>query len=406
MVHVQRVYDDVLAYYNSPTAKTPRSIAPAPPNRLGITPINILKRQYAATAKEVGGGDTFHPLSNVKGLYLYGGVGCGKTYLMDILFNELPTTKKRRVHFHQFMMEVHRSMHEVRQRGRTEEAQIDIIDEVAMRIVRDAEVLCFDEIVVADIGDAMIMRRLFIAFFKIGVVVFFTSNRHPDDLYKGGMNRDSFVPFIRMVKERCIVYDMQSDTDYRLSGKSANTYLCPVNSDTTAKFSQMFLDLTKGLAPQEVRLQVFGRDVVVPHAVGRVCKFSFADLCGQALSPADYTVIAKRFHTVFISNVPTFNVASSDNKRRFITLLDTFYQYKVKIVVLAEAEPHQLQRSVTDNEEMRLIQGSHTTEFGQIINSEEESFQMQRTVSRLIEMQSVQYLQSKHHGEDVDLGTN
>ena len=409
MRHVDRAYNDIMAFYNSGQInRTPRHVEIVPPNRGGETPLGFIKLKIGRDHKEAMGGDTFHPLSKVKGLYLYGGVGCGKTYMMDLLFNEIPVQKKKRVHFHQFMLDVHKKMHETRMKYRTDLAQIDVVHECAVALIRDTEVLCFDEIVVSDIADAMIMRRLFTAFFKLGVCVVFTSNRHPDDLYKGGMNRDSFTPFIRMIKERCSIYDMNSTTDYRLTGINAKTYMFPINPANEKKFNQMFLDGTKGFKPQEDVLTVFGRDVVVPRGLNGVCMFTFAELCGGSLSTADYGVISQKYHTVYIKHIPTFSVASGDNKRRFIHMLDTFYQYKVKIVCLAEAEPAKLERTlegITDPEELAMINGTKNSEFGQIINSEEETFQMQRCVSRLTEMQTVGYLNSKHQAGDVNMGT-
>ncbi len=406
MTHIERVYDDFVKYQHSSGAKTPRTIQPIPPKRLGITPISILKREEKLKAQEASGGDTFHPLSNVKGLYLYGGVGCGKTYMMDLLFKELPTQKKQRVHFHQFMMEVHRAMHEVRKLGRTADAQVDVVDEVAKRMITNVEVLCFDEVMVTDIADAMILRRLFNTFFRIGILVIFTSNRHPDDLYKGGLNRDSFVPFIRLIKERCRIHHIGSDTDYRLMGESAQTYFSPIDPANEQKFKQLFLDLTKGMPARPMALQVFGREVVVPKAVNNICWFTFAELCSGNTSPADFAVIAKRFDTIFLSHVPQFTVTSSDAKKRFIHLLDTLYQYNCKIIFLAQSPPKELELRVTDGTKEADKLAGNITEFGQIIGSEEDSFQFQRTISRLQEMHSVQYLQKKHKGEHVGLDTD
>lgn len=409
LAHVERVYDDVVKFYNSPHARQARQIAPPPPNRLGFTPISILQKQIQRDFKETTGlKETFHPLSNVKGLYLYGGVGCGKSYLMDILYNELPTTRKQRVHFHQFMLEVHKAMHHIRSQKRTKDAEVDAIDEVAMRLIANAEVLCFDEMVVSDIGDAMILRRLFHSFYRIGVVSVFTSNRAPDDLYKGGINRESFLPFIRMLKDRCVVIDIDSDTDYRLTGEAAKTFLFPITPENEAKFHSQFLALTKGLVSKEERLRVFGRDVVVPRAVGGVCRFTFAELCGSELGTADYSVIAKKYHTVFLEHVPTFSPSATDTKRRFIMLLDTLYQHKVKLVVLADAGPAELEQSnhhvgSLSSKEAMLLTGSGNAEFGLVIDTGEDSFQMQRATSRLMEMSSVGYLQSKHEAGDYGL---
>ena len=410
--HVEKVYTDLISFQKSAHSKKPRDVQLRPPNRLGMVPLHILRKQAREQLDRAAGGSNYHPLSHVKGLYLYGGVGCGKTMLMDILFNEAPIEKKQRVHFHQFMIDVHKTMHQQRLH-RTKEAQIDPFDEVAQKLVSNAELLCFDEIVVSDVSDAMILKRLFNSFYKIGVCVVFTSNRAPDELYKGGLNRESFMPFIRLITDRCVVHDMQSTTDYRLSGTDAKTYLAPINAENDAKYEKQLLALTGGMPMVERRLRVFGRDVIVPHSCKGVCEFTFAEVCGSEMSTADYSVIAKTFNTMLLKHVPALGGGDSDIKRRFLQLVDTLYQFKVKLVVYAEVAPELLESAAATNllddvrHETAGILAATTTEaeFGKIINADEGTFQMQRCISRLMEMRSQTYLEAEHAFEDVSLDT-
>jgi predicted ATPase len=263
--------------------------------------------------------------------------------------------------------------------------------------------------VVSDVSDAMILKRLFNAFYKIGVCAVFTSNRHPDELYKGGLNRESFLPFVRLLKEQCVIHDMQSTVDYRLTNSDAKTYLCPLNDENEAKFDKMFLELTKAMPPQEVVLRVFGRDVVASRAVGGVCRFDFGELCRSEMSAADYEVLAKTFHTWFIEGVPQFPHQDSDIKRRFLTLIDILYERKCKVVVYAEVEPLLLEAPPPRLEAGTGVSQKERSlfemEIGRLIDEGEGSFQMQRCISRLTEMRSTEYLQSKHQGEEVALDT-
>ncbi|RNF26006.1 putative ATPase [Trypanosoma conorhini] len=428
-----RLYDDLVRYTQSPGRAQPRRVELRPPNRLGLVPSFFLRREQEDKVRralqETGSAASaaYHPLSRVKGLYVYGGVGCGKTMLMDLLYQHAPAElMKRRVHFHHFMLDVQRTSHDVQfvakagsvalQPRRTQEAAVDLFDEVAQRLVSDVELLCFDEVAVADVAHAMILRRLFNAFYKMGLVVVFTSNRPPDELYLGGLNRESFLPFIELAKQQCVVYDMRSPTDHRLAGSDAQTYLCPLNPDNDARFNKIFLQLCKGMPATAQVLRVFGRDVRVPAACGGVCRFHFTDICNEATSSADYEVIAKTFHTVFIEGVPRFAYESSDIKSRFLHFIDALYEYHCKLVIYAQVPPLQLQES---REEYEAAQrqlaggGAHMdalTEFEResgkrLIDTSDASFQMERCISRLIEMRSREYLESPHRYEEVSLST-
>lgn len=404
MQQVQRVYDDLVAYKSSPKSNIKRDVEIAPPNRLGITPSYFMNKMASKEAARAAGASEYHPLSDVKGLYLYGGVGCGKTALMDILYHEAPFEKKLRVHFHQFMLDVHSTVHSIKKQRRTQEAAIDLFDELAQRMVTNAELLCFDELFVADIADAMIMKRLFHAFYKIGVCTVFTSNRVPEDLYKDGLNRESFLPFIRLLRERCVIYNMDSDTDYRLSGTDAQTYLAPFSPENDAKFNKMLRTITKGERMEPKELRVFGRDVHVPQACGGICRFTFAELCGGEMSVADYSVIAKTYHTMFLEAVPSLGPSDSDVKRRFINLIDELYQHKVKLIIYAEVEIKQLESEV----ERYSLAGTAPEDALNPVGSSgalEGNFQMERTTSRLNEMRTHEYLESAHKGQEVSLDT-
>eukprot|EP00388_Colpodella_angusta_P003931 GDKJ01013467.1.p1 GENE.GDKJ01013467.1~~GDKJ01013467.1.p1 ORF type:complete len:221 (-),score=11.03 GDKJ01013467.1:218-880(-) len=217
-------------------------------------------------------------------------------------------------------------------------------------------------------------------------------------------NRESFLPFIRLLKERCVVYNMDSDTDYRLSGTDAQTFLTPFSTENDEKFGKMLRAITKGdrLEPKELR--VFGRDVHVPLACNGVCRFTFAELCGGELSVADYSVIAKTYHTIFLEAVPSLGPTDSDVKRRFINLIDELYQHKVKLIVYAEVDIKQLESHV----DRYGLEGRAPEDALNPVGSSgalEGNFQMERTMSRLNEMRTQEYLESAHKGQEVSLDT-
>lgn len=437
-----RLYDDLVKYTkeNKRNPVPKRQVELRPPNRLGIIPSFFMRREQEKKVEEALSQDenaVYHPLSHVKGLYVWGGVGCGKTMLMDLLYDNAPTEiRKRRLHFHQFMLDVQKTSNTIRfkskeemqdpanrtnmvsyntsdNRRRTPDAEINLFDEVAQRMISDVELLCFDEVAVSDVAHAMILKRLFHAFYKIGLVVIFTSNRPPDDLYKGGLNRGGFLPFIDLVNKQCFVYHMRSNTDHRLLGHQADSYISPMSSENEAKFDKLFLDMCKGMPAEPRKLEVFGRDVEVPKACGGVCYFYFNELCGGAKSTADYDVIAKTFHTIFINGVPQFPYENNDVKNRFLLLIDTLYERKCKVIIYAAVEPFQLQ--APKEESAGYVEGGaarfdQLTEFEResgkmLMDADDSSFQMDRCVSRLIEMRSKEYLEAPHQQEDVDLST-
>ncbi|KAK7197854.1 ATPase [Novymonas esmeraldas] len=437
-----RLYDDLVKYAkDSKRVNAPkRQVELRPPNRMGIIPSFFLRREQEKKVDQALNDDekaVYHPLSHVKGLYVWGGVGCGKTMLMDLLYDNAPhEIRKRRLHFHQFMLDVQRTSHMIRyktkeemqdpsnrsnmvsyntsdDRRRTPDAEINLFDEVAQRMISDVELLCFDEVAVSDVANAMILKRLFHSFYKIGLVVIFTSNRPPEELYKGGLNRGGFIPFIDLVRKQCVIHHMKSNIDHRLLGHQADTYLTPLNSENDVKFEKLFLEMCKAMPATERKLEVFGRDVVVPRACGGVCYFHFFELCGDEKSTADYQVIAQTFHTIFINGVPQFAYENSNVKNRFLLLIDTLYEHRCKVVVYAMVEPQQLQAPQEESAGKIASAGQHFDQLSEferesgtkLMDMDDSAFQMERCVSRLFEMRTKEYLETPHVQRDVDLST-
>ena len=265
------------------------------------------------------------------GCYLWGGVGRGKSMLMD-LFHEASPVPSRRVHFHAFMQEVHEAMHEARARGTS-----DALAPFADGVVADIRLLCFDEMQITDITDAMIVGRLFEKLFAGGVRVVTTSNRPPDDLYKDGLNRALFVPFIEMVKDRMIVHELASVTDYRqgrLAGEA--TWF-----EGGGALDEVWARLSDGKS-EPLSLRVKGREVRLPDFASGVARASFADLCGKPLGAGDYLALARAVRVLILTDVPKLSRAHGNEARRFVTLIDALYEAKVRLIVSAEAEPEEL----------------------------------------------------------------
>jgi cell division protein ZapE len=317
---------------------------------------------------------------DLRGLYVWGSVGRGKTMLMDLFYEQAAVARKRRVHFHAFMAEVHERIHAFRQqvkRGEVKDA--DPIPPVAAAIAAEAQLLCFDEFTVTDIADAMILGRLFTALFRDGVVVVATSNVEPHRLYEGGLNRALFVPFIALLRERMEVVRLDARTDFRLEKLSgAPVYHVPADEEARAALDKAFLSLSGGQAGRPETLTVKGRTVVVPRAAHGVARFSFADLCAQPLGASDYLAIADRFDTVLIDAVPVMGPEQRNEAKRFITLIDALYDNRVKLVASAQAIPTELYLATEGR----------------------EAFEFDRTASRLIEMRSMDYLALPHGRPD------
>jgi cell division protein ZapE len=318
------------------------------------------------------------PQTLVKGLYLWGDVGRGKTMLMDLFYDSVPARiAKRRVHFNAFMNDVRERIFRHRNDVKAGEAKgDDPIPPVADALATEATLLCFDEFSVTDIADAMILGRLFTRLFDRNVVVVATSNVAPDRLYESGLNRALFLPFIDLLKTRMDVVKLDARTDYRLEKLSGgSTYL--VGPGAGQAMDAAFIRLTGGAQVRPRILTVKGRELTVERTCMGVARLSFAELCERPLGSADYLALAETFHTLFVDDVPVMRAEQRDEAKRFITLVDNLYDRGTKLVLSAAAEPAALYPAAEGR----------------------EAFEFQRTVSRLIEMRSDAYLARPHNVE-------
>ncbi|TAK98675.1 MAG: cell division protein ZapE [Rhodospirillaceae bacterium] len=306
------------------------------------------------------------------GLYLFGGVGRGKSMLMQLFFDTAPTTAKERVHFQVFMRDFHGEIHRRRQLPMFAD-EGDPIPGMADGIADTTTLLCLDELEVRDIADAMIVGRLFEKLFERGVVVVATSNRHPDDLYKDGLQREKFLPFIALIKEKLDLLALDAAQDYRLGRLVGSpVYHTPLGPVAGAALNRAWERLTDDAPPKPDHLMVAGRRVTVPAAAHHVARFDFADLCEQALGPSDYIAVATTFETVIIDHIPQLTEDRKDAARRFVTLIDALYEHRTALICSAAVAPDQL------------------------YVGQQGGFEFHRTVSRLIEMQAADYLRSRH----------
>ena len=284
------------------------------------------------------------PPEPVTGVYIHGDVGRGKTMIMDMFFRRSSVAAKRRVHFHAFMADVHERIGAHRQAVKAGEAVgDDPIAPVAAGIAVEARLLCFDEFSVTDVADAMILSRLFDALFKEGVVLVATSNVAPDDLYKDGLNRPLFLPFVETLKSRTSVVRLDAAEDYRLASiGSGNLYVTPLGPDAEARMDEAWKALLSGAREQHASLSVKGRTLAVPRAGNGAARFSFDDLLKRPLGAQDYLALARRFHTIVLDGVPVMEQADRNEAKRFITLIDALYDGGRRIVMSAEAPAEEL----------------------------------------------------------------
>jgi cell division protein ZapE len=337
-------------------------------------------KDYKAEGKPTGLSRLFgvKPAGPPRGLYIHGPVGRGKTMLMDMFFDAVKGPRKRRAHFHAFMADVHARLNEWRQaRKRGEVAGEDPIAPVAADLAREASLLCFDEFSVRDIADAMILSRLFTALFAAGVVVVATSNVAPEDLYKDGLNRALFLPFIGLIKEQLDVVELNARTDYRLEKlQRAPVYYTPLGPKADAALDAAFLTLTGHERGDPAHIELLGRHLDVPQAIDGVARFDFDALCRRPLGAADYLKLAQRFHTLILDHIPVVAAGERNEAKRFVILIDALYDMRVKLIASAAGEP----------ETLYSADGA-------------EAFEFARTASRLFEMRSTEYLALPHGRE-------
>ncbi|CAE8597858.1 unnamed protein product [Polarella glacialis] len=345
-----------------------------------------------------------------QGLYVWGGCGTGKTFLMDLFYDSVNVKQKKRIHFHEWMIDVHERLHRLQKKnalvqekatewtaeaamaqrealkagaGQKSESADDLIVQVANEMLSEAWLLCFDEFQVTHISDAIIMKRLFSILWERGSIIICTSNRPPEDLYLNGLNRGLFLPFIPMIRQFCDVHDIASQVDYRLTTASEEedrrVYIFPNGMEEAQLLERKFYRICHNEVKVGAQIETQGRRIAVPKTAvnSNVAWFRFTDLCDKPLGAADYLAIGAAFHTVFISDIPKMTLQERDQVRRFITLVDAFYERHTKLVCTAETDP------------ISLFQVSEEDKKN---STHDEVFAWDRTVSRLIEMQSIQYL--------------
>jgi cell division protein ZapE len=302
----------------------------------------------------------------IRGLYLWGGVGRGKTFMMDLFYNALPFTEKRRQHFHRFMADVHERLKQHRDVE-------DPLERVAEEIAADTRVICFDEFVVSDIADAMILGNLFKGLFARGVVLAATSNIAPEHLYSGGLQRQRFLPTIHQLREHCEVLHVDGAIDYRLRAlEQADVYQTPLGTEAELRLAHFFESIAPDEGDQGGELEVLGRRMPYRRAADGVIWFDFKQICDGPRSQDDYIELSRLYQTVLVSNVPKFDFTLENQARRFIALVDEFYDRRVKLILSAAAP------------------------VAEIYAGERLRFDIQRTQSRLQEMQSHEYLAEAH----------
>ncbi|KAH7624102.1 hypothetical protein Ndes2526B_g01357 [Nannochloris sp. 'desiccata'] len=392
---LQRLYDDLVQAIP----------APSPRGRSGLTLIDAAensgddvnsnnkpwwKSLFGTQKTDIeSAADEYEP--EVQGLYMFGGVGCGKTMLMDLFAACAPPHfKLERTHFHDFMLDVH-------SRLRAHQSTPDPLSLVATEIASSCRVLCLDEFFVTDVADAMILHRLFARLWEQDLVLVATSNRHPDALYDGGLQRALFLPFISKLKRACVVHDMASPTDYRkLAHHRGGLYF--TSEDRENELQERFLELANNnsIVPQLIEVAM-GRTLEMPRTGGCITQFTFNELCNRPLGAADYIALANAKHTVALSGVPKFSGSNRTAAYRFVTLIDVLYEHRVRVLCAAEAMPLQLFENIKTNQDAKtdaLAAGGSGTAAEEVVVDDNLGFSKDRTVSRLTEMQSKEYLRA------------
>lgn len=424
IIKVLQSLHDQLKSYKQPDVPDPEEHLQAPKGFLSWLPFG-----NRSSATEIP------PISEdiPKGLYLYGDVGTGKSMLMDLFYDTLPAniTAKRRIHFHQFMIEAHKRAHFYKSKTHKPSGIVmmmssaasssasssssggaasageesDAIEAVAREMARNHSVLCFDEFQVTDIADAMILRGLLERMLAYGVVMVMTSNRHPDELYKNGIQRQSFLPCIELLKSQFRVTDLNSGTDYRKVPRAlSKVYFSPLDDANTREFDKLFDAVTSDPADPVITdrpLKIWGRTLKVPHSTQRVARFTFDELCGRPRSAADYIEICNNFTTIFVDNIPRMGLNQRDLARRFITFIDAAYESKTKLLASSEVPILQIfagdaGKNKPTADQMRALMddlGLTMDDIGgsPIFTGDEELFAFARVISRLTEMGSRQY---------------
>jgi cell division protein ZapE len=351
-------------------------IRPDPAQAAGLRALVRLETDLENAPANGGLKGLFRKPEAERGVYLWGPVGRGKSMLMDLFFESVGVEKKRRTHFHVFMGEIHRLIGAwragdaaARKARFGQHRGDDPIPPVADVVAEGARLLCFDEFQVTDIADAMILGRLFEALFARGVSLVATSNRQPDALYKDGINRQLFLPFIDLLKARLEVVSVSGGHDYRLDRlRAAGTWFSPADPDNARSFDALWREM---LGPEEetgATIEVLGRKITLPHASGGLVRATFASLCSVALGPNDYVALAEHFHTVFLEDVPRLTANRREEARRFVILIDALYEAHARLIVLAEGQPAEL------------------------YPAGDGAFEFERTASRLEEMRSADWL--------------